>query len=69
MNTKIPLRTTSTNTNLPKTERNESIYQDWISGQSRKNLIIKYRLSYTRIITIVKRQEVLSQKQTFPLKS
>ena len=42
MNTKIPLRTTSTNTNLPKTERNESIYQDWISGQSRKNLIIKY---------------------------
>ena len=62
MDTKIPMRTTATSTNLPKTERNESLYQDYLNGMSHKDLIIKYNLSYTRTHIIVKRQEVLAMK-------
>ena len=50
-----------THQNLPLTERNESIYQDYLDGLSHKELIIKHNLSYARIVQIIKRQAVLAK--------
>lgn len=53
---------------LPKDKRNAQIYKDYLKGMGLTELILKYKLSQTRIIQIINKVNAIEKKLLLGIK-